>query len=289
MRDVVLDLRSIGVVGTEVKAQAKGLLYKAAWVVAGVAIIAAAAVSFVHFREKPPARPLARLQLATPGPAAAHYLALSPDGRMLAFVAGNGGADQLWVRALDSLEARALAGTSGAAFPFRSPDSTSLGFFAERKLKKIAVSGGPAQALCEVGDRVAARGIGTASFSSPPAPPVQSCACPPPEASLLPLRRSRRAIRQQDTASPYICRTAFISFITPTQGRPTPTVFMLRHSPEGNRYGYCRTDRTPSSRLQPLPAGQASCCFAATAPSWRSLSIPAPLSQRVKWFPWRKT
>ena len=51
------------------------------------------------------------------------YLALSPDGRLLAFVAtGAGGHDRLWIRSLDALVARPVAGTEDARNPFWSPD-----------------------------------------------------------------------------------------------------------------------------------------------------------------------
>ncbi len=71
--------------------------------------------------------------------------AVSPDGRYLAFVAADStGKDVLWVRSLDSLAAHSLAGTEGAWFPFWSPDSRWIGFFANRAtLKKIEVTGGP--------------------------------------------------------------------------------------------------------------------------------------------------
>lgn len=73
---------------------------------------------------------------------------VSPDGRRLAFVAlGPAGADALFVRSLDGALAQPLAGTEGAAFPFWSPDSRYLGFFATGKLKKIEAAGGPAVAL----------------------------------------------------------------------------------------------------------------------------------------------
>jgi Tol biopolymer transport system component len=62
---------------------------------------------------------------------------------------------QLWVRDLDSVAAHPLAGTEGAVNPFWSPDSRFVAFFAGGKLKKIDVSGGPAQTLC---DAVAGRG-----------------------------------------------------------------------------------------------------------------------------------
>src|SRR5262245_35056431 len=63
---------------------------------------------------------------------------------------GHCGKLQLWVRPLDSTEARELAGTQGAIFPFWSPDSRFIGFFADSRLKKIEVTGGPVQTLCEV-------------------------------------------------------------------------------------------------------------------------------------------
>jgi eukaryotic-like serine/threonine-protein kinase len=53
------------------------------------------------------------------------------------------------VRALDSLAADALPGTEGASYPFWSPDSQFVGFFAQRKLKKVEATGGPVQTLCD--------------------------------------------------------------------------------------------------------------------------------------------
>jgi eukaryotic-like serine/threonine-protein kinase len=73
------------------------------------------------------------------------HAAVSPDGRHLTFVApGSNGKDVLWVRSFDSLTARSLAGTEGALFPFWSPDSRWIGFFANRSmLQKIDITGGP--------------------------------------------------------------------------------------------------------------------------------------------------
>ncbi len=76
--------------------------------------------------------------------------AISPDGRTLAFTAASGRVTRLWLRALGSLEPRALPGTEEAAFPFWSPDSKSIAFFSAGMLKKIQLSGGPAQVVCSV-------------------------------------------------------------------------------------------------------------------------------------------
>ena len=76
--------------------------------------------------------------------------AISPDGLRLAYVALNAdGMALLWVRPIDSLQAQALAGTEDATFPFWSPDSRNIGFFADGKLKRIEASGGPSLTLCD--------------------------------------------------------------------------------------------------------------------------------------------
>jgi len=77
--------------------------------------------------------------------------ALSPDGRLLAFIATlpNGGAPLLWVESLDSLSAKPLGKTENAVLPFWSPDSRRLGFFANGKLSIVEAEGGPPQALCD--------------------------------------------------------------------------------------------------------------------------------------------
>jgi Tol biopolymer transport system component len=90
-----------------------------------------------------------KFSILPPGKASLGSFAVSPHGRWLAFTAATGGKDQLWVRALDGLMAQALPGTEGARHPFWSPDSRSIAFFAGVKLKKIEVSGGPVQTVCD--------------------------------------------------------------------------------------------------------------------------------------------
>ncbi len=78
---------------------------------------------------------------------------ISPDGQMVAFAAhGENSFKAIWVRPLHSMSAQRLVGTEGCSFPFWSPDSKWIGFFAEGKLKKIAVNGGPAMTLVDAGN-----------------------------------------------------------------------------------------------------------------------------------------
>ena len=126
------------------------------WIVAGVLAVVAAFFAFLHFRETP-AAPAAMVRFTTPllekTTAAIVPFALSPDGRQLAFEAvGPDGISRLWIRSLDSLEARPLIGSesSSPSVPFWSPDSRYIAFRDGGELKKIDISGGPAQVLCDV-------------------------------------------------------------------------------------------------------------------------------------------
>jgi Tol biopolymer transport system component/predicted Ser/Thr protein kinase len=126
------------------------------WWTAALALLTLAclAVAVVHFRETSPQPVPMRFQIPALDKTTfgGSGMALSPDGRLMAFIAtGSDGRSAVWVRPLDSLAAQALPGTEGAAFsPFWSPDSRSLGFGVQGKLKKIEASGGPPQTLCEI-------------------------------------------------------------------------------------------------------------------------------------------
>jgi hypothetical protein len=112
------------------------------------------ALAFVHFRETPPLAEVMRFQIPPPEKSSFSGTPyLSPDGRSIAFTAPNAyGRNMIWIRALDSLEARALPGTDDPSIDllFWSPDSRFVGFAAGNKLKKIEASGGPAQPLCDM-------------------------------------------------------------------------------------------------------------------------------------------
>ena len=84
------------------------------------------------------------------GPVGQPWLALSPDGRVLAFVALSAdGRQQLWTRPLATTSAHPLQGTDGAQAPFWSPDSRSLAFFARGKLKMVDAAGGTPQIVTD--------------------------------------------------------------------------------------------------------------------------------------------
>ena len=77
-------------------------------------------------------------------------ISISPDGTQLVYVTG----ERLYLRAIDNLDPKPVPGTEGAINPFFSPDGQSIAFFAQGKLKKIALTGGPAQTICDASNGV---------------------------------------------------------------------------------------------------------------------------------------
>jgi len=123
----------------------------APWVAAALFGLAAATLAFVHFRPQAvPAAPVMRFGVAAPDQVhIGAWLSLSPDGRYLGFTAnGSDSIARIWVRGLDTLEARALAGSEGVNTFFWSPDSRFVAFVAGGKLRKLDIAGGAPQALC---------------------------------------------------------------------------------------------------------------------------------------------
>jgi serine/threonine protein kinase len=88
-----------------------------------------------------------RVEITTPPTTDLVSVAISPDGEKLVYVASSNGRPMLWLRSLVSGEARSLAGTDGASFPFWSPNSRSIGFFANERLYRIDIDGGSLRAL----------------------------------------------------------------------------------------------------------------------------------------------
>ena len=159
--DIKLQLRAIAEGGSQSGVPApvssrRKMREKVAWAVAGLALVAAGILGTMTLR--PGAAKWAVMTHLLP-PAGADFslegqqgagLALSPDGRKVVFV----GAEKqegraLWVRPLDALAARRLAGTEGASYPFWSPDGKYVGFFANGKLKKVEETGGAPLTVCD--------------------------------------------------------------------------------------------------------------------------------------------
>ena len=118
-----------------------------AWVAAlAMGMVAASLMTRVFLRPSAVEAPEARFQIVTPpaATAALPQLAISPDGRQVVFSATTQGNTQLWLRRFESEAAEPIAGTEGGRFPFWSPDSRSIGFFADQKLNGSAF---PAEAL----------------------------------------------------------------------------------------------------------------------------------------------
>lgn len=122
------------------------------WIAAGVLFVAAIVLAMPYFFHRSPAPPsLQRFTIALPEKLViGELLALSPDGKRMAFTGTDeSGKTLLWIRALDTLTPQPLPGTEGGRFPFWSPDSRYIGFFADSKLKKIEVSEGATQTLAD--------------------------------------------------------------------------------------------------------------------------------------------
>ena len=110
-------------------------------VAAAILLIAVGTAAALLWLRVPVAPQPVRFAVVAPGVLNQNSLAVSPDGRYIAFVAGG----SLLVRPIDSVNAQPIAGTEGAQAPFWSPDSKHIGFAAQGQLKRIALAGGPPQ------------------------------------------------------------------------------------------------------------------------------------------------
>jgi serine/threonine protein kinase len=118
-----------------------------------LALIVALPLVIGYFRRAPTEVSATRLVIPASPKQALFSPSISPDGRRLVYSASTGGNPQLWVRSLDSLTAQPLAATIASNTPrpvFWSPDGRYIGFFADSKLKKMEITGGPAQTLADV-------------------------------------------------------------------------------------------------------------------------------------------
>jgi len=158
-RDVALQLETIaadrsGEVTSTIPARRR-----AAWAPWALAAIAVALAAVAVLRGSRPRASPATIRFTVPPPSGgaftysveSTFLAVSPDGTELAYVAfDSGGNRRIFLRPLSALEARPIAGTEGAGSVFYSPDGKSIGFFAGDRLKRVELGGGAPVTICEV-------------------------------------------------------------------------------------------------------------------------------------------
>jgi eukaryotic-like serine/threonine-protein kinase len=183
--DVRLELEWIGKNLPQLNAPATAAVTKPslpwqAWAVTAAALAVAIALGILHFAAREPT-PLVRTQIASSDKWDFDFVGdnagppvISPDGARLVFSAHAQGKQQLFLRSMENLTPQPISGTDNATFPFWSPDSRSIGFFAEGKLKRMDISGGPAIIICDapVGRGASWASSGTILFSPLFASPI---------------------------------------------------------------------------------------------------------------------
>ena len=127
-------------------------MHRPGWIAAGLLPIVAAALGYLAFRRAPEAARPVQFSIMAPENTTLRDPRVSPDGERIAFnvCPPAGGRAQIYVRRLDSSELVAVPGTEGGTDIFWSPDSRSIGFFADGRLKRVDLAGGQPQTLCTV-------------------------------------------------------------------------------------------------------------------------------------------
>lgn len=159
-RDVALELKWIAEGGSKAEVPSVGRRKLQSWLgwgAVGLAGVLALIFGIGYLQRAPAPQRVIRSYILPPqktsftsvgmvgGP-----VSVSPDGLHIVFAATDeAGKHQLWIQQLDSVSAQPLPGTENGSWPFWSPDSRSIAFFANGKLKKIEASGGPAETLCD--------------------------------------------------------------------------------------------------------------------------------------------
>ena len=148
------------------------------WLVLLATAVAVTTYAIVHYAGGREARSESRAEIITPATTSGAVAAsISPDGTMVAFAAYADGRLRLWVREFAADAPRNLPGTDGAHLPFWSPDSRSIGFFADNWLKRIDLDGGAVQVLAQPFDP------DELQLTGKPTTVVTNCQCQSPSVS----------------------------------------------------------------------------------------------------------
>jgi Tol biopolymer transport system component len=136
--------------GSRQRSSVRAKRFVSMWAVAATTLLAVALL-MIGVRSPGSAGPSdeVRFSITTPNLPNPRHIAISPDGRWIAFPASTASrASALFVRRIDSVNPEQLPGTEGASAPFWSADSRYIAFFAGGKIKKVGVSGGSVQNIC---------------------------------------------------------------------------------------------------------------------------------------------
>jgi Tol biopolymer transport system component len=153
-RDLASELKWIGESGSQAAALRGGTKKAAAWLAwlpwvlcTALATSLLSGTMWWHY-SKPAGQ---TMYFSAPLPFEARDMAIAPNGHTVAVVGYRESVRKrvIWLYEVGTQEARSLAETEGGNFPFWSPDGKSLGFFADGKLKKLDISGGRVQTLCD--------------------------------------------------------------------------------------------------------------------------------------------
>jgi eukaryotic-like serine/threonine-protein kinase len=159
--DIAEELKWIGEAGSQANASIqlrRTRRFRPGWFASFVLGMAATAAGVYALRDRFTAqRPLSRLTMSIPGDGSlalygANNIAISPSGKLVAFVAEHVGVSQIYLRNLGSLDAIPVPGTEVASSIFFSSDSQWIGFLSGTHLQKIAVDGGAPQAICDAAE-----------------------------------------------------------------------------------------------------------------------------------------
>jgi Tol biopolymer transport system component len=168
VRLAIEDVQNVTDDGPRIDERRSGIRWWAA--LGAIATLSLAVVALGALALRPPRLlPEVRFETAGSGTITPNAsIAISPDGRQVAVAPVFEGETPLWLRPIDSIAGRTLAGTEGAFLPFWSPDGRSIAFFAHRKLQRVDLESGVTSIIADasVGRGGAWASDGTIVFAS---------------------------------------------------------------------------------------------------------------------------